>query len=323
MPDFLSIIIILVFAFFFMASLAPFEALGWWAGWYDDDIEPKTNEISKSDRNNFVVFLTGIHSVSEDTYARREIRLLDSLKEKLPESQIIEVFPYSASNRELTGERFFAWFWKTALKLKMNRLSLAGLVINLRNIFQVTVSADSRYGPIYNQGMAASIYTGLLENAYITNSKTPITIIGYSGGGQIAVGAAGYLKQIVKAPISVISLGGILASDASLLRLEHMHHLIGKKDRVQRLGYIFFPGRWPIIQYSSWNQAKNKGIVKFVDMGAVDHTGKNGYLDGKAKLPDGRSNFEQTVDIIVEIIKTNTNKNVVEPSKSSSLPQTI
>lgn len=304
MPDFLTMIIILIIAFFFVASLAPFEALGWWAGWYGDDIEPENIEIHKSSKKSFIVFLTGIHSVSEETYARREIRLLDNLKENLPETKIIEVFPYSASNRDLTGERFFAWFWKTSLKLKMNRISLAGMVINIRNIFQVTVSADSRYGPIYNQGMAASIHTALLENGYISNSQIPITIIGYSGGGQIAVGAAGYLKEIVNAPISVISLGGILASETSLLGLEHMHHLIGKKDYVQRLGYIFFPGRWPIIKYSSWNQAKNKGIIDFVDMGPVDHTGKNGYLDGKTKLPDGRSNFEQTVDVIVKIIKT-------------------
>ena len=303
MPDFASLLLILSLAFLFLASLAPFEALGWWAGWYGDDEEADSPVNINSNKDNFVVFLTGIHSVSEETYARREIRLLDNLKERLEHSEIIEVFPYSASNRDLTGERFFSWFWKTALKLKMNRLSLAGLVINIRNIFQVTVSADSRYGPIYNQGMAHSIYQALLEAGYKKSSKTPITIIGYSGGGQIAVGAAGYLKKITKSDISVISLGGILASEASLLRLEHMHHLIGNKDRVQRLGYIFFPGRWPIIKFSAWNQAKNKGIINFVDMGPVDHTGKNGYLDGKAVLADGRSNFEQTVDVIVEIVK--------------------
>jgi len=309
MPDFLSLLIISLIAFLFLASLAPFEALGWWAGWYGDDSEPVLSEIESSDKARFVVFLTGIHSVSEDSYARREIRLLDNLKEELKDCEILEVFPYSASNRDLTGERFFAWFWKTALKLKMNRLSLAGLVINIRNIFQVTVSADSRYGPIYNQGMAMSIFHALLELGYQKNSARPITIIGYSGGGQIAVGAAGYLKKLSNAQIEVISLGGILASENSLLGLEHMHHLIGKKDRVQRLGYIFFPGRWPIIKFSAWNQAKKKGIIKFVDMGPVDHTGKNGYLDGKAILPDGRTNFEQTVDVIVNIIKSKPNTN--------------
>jgi len=313
MPDFVSLIIILLLALLFLASLAPFEALGWWAGWYDDELKPVKTDTEISEKDKFIVFLTGIHSVSEETYARREIRLLENLKRELENSEIIEVFPYSAANRKLTGERFFAWFWKTALKLKMNRLSLAGLVINIRNIFQVAVSADSRYGPIYNQGMAESIYLALMEAGYKRNSKTPVTIIGYSGGGQIAVASAGYLKKLINAPIDVISLGGILASESSLLRLEHMHHLIGKKDRVQRLGYIFFPGRWPIMKFSAWNQAVNKGIIKFVDMGPVDHTGKNGYLDSKAILSDGRSNFEQTGDVIVNIIKTKQNINTPAP----------
>ena len=302
MIDLTTLFLVLLFAIIVAASFAPIEALGWWAGWFSDEEEVSGIDVAECDKSCFVVFLTGIHSVSEETYARREIKLLDNLKKRLENCEIIEVFPYSASNRNLTSDRFSAWFWKTALKLKMNKLALAGLLINIRNIFQVTVSADSRYGPIYNQGVALSIYKHLLSHGYQKTEKAPIIIIGYSGGGQIAVGAAGPLYELTKAEINVISLGGIIASEHSLLKIKALYHLIGEKDRVQKLGQIFFPGRWPIIRYSSWNRAKAKGVIKFISMGPVDHTGKNGYLDGKAKLPDGRTFFEQSVDEITRIV---------------------
>ena len=303
----------LLFAIIVMASFAPIEALGWWAGWFPEKEDEEQGSPKKSDKDCFVVFLTGIHSVSETTYARREIKLLDRLEHKLPNCEVIEVFPYSPSNRSLTGDRFFAWFWKTALRLKMNKLFLAGLLINIRNIFQVVVSADSRYGPIYNQGMAESIYKSLLSHGYSKADKAPIIIIGYSGGGQIAVAAAGPLYDLSKAEISVISLGGIIASEPSLDKIKTLYHLIGKKDKVHNIGRIFFPGRWPIIRYSAWNRAKAKAKIKFVDMGPPDHTGKNGYLDGKAKLANGQTYFEHTVEVITKIIQA-----IINDDQSSS-----
>ena len=135
----------------------------------------------------------------------------------LPDSEVLEVFPYSVQNRALTGQRFFAWFWRFALKLKLSRVAFAGFIINLRNAFQVAVSADRRYGPIYNQGMAETLHSALRGHGYSVGSGVPVTIVGYSGGGQVAVGAAAYLKEIIHAPVTVVSLGGIMASDEGLL----------------------------------------------------------------------------------------------------------
>lgn len=293
--------------FLLAGALSPFEALGWWAGWFgreaDDVARSAAPNPVVSGAKRFVVFLTGIHSVSGETFARREIELLEALRERLPDAEILEVFPYSVNNRALTGQRFFAWFWRLALKLKLSRVAFAGFIINLRNAFQVAVSADKRYGPIYNQGMAEAIHGALWGHGYSVGSGVPVTIIGYSGGGQVAVGAAAYLKEIIQAPVTVITLGGIMASDEGLLALEHLYHLVGRRDRVQRVGPVFFPGRWPVLPYSAWNQAKAKGIIRVVDMGPVDHTGKDGYLDSEATLPDGRSHFGATVETIGSIIE--------------------
>jgi hypothetical protein len=302
LSDILSLVIILALAMLVMGALAPLEALGWWAGWFEgQDTTLETPQLKKPLRQ-VVVFLTGIHSVSDETYAGREINFLETLRKRLEDTLILEVFPYSATNRALTGERFFAWFWRLALKLKRSYLSMAGIMINLRNGWQVAVSADKRYGPIYNQATAEAIAHDLQEQGYGVGSRVPVILIGYSGGGQIAVGAARYLKPMINAPVSVISLGGILCADPGLLELEAFYHLVGRKDRLQTLGVIFFPGRWTMLPNSPWNQAKRKGIIHLISMGPVDHTGKHGYLDNQAKLPDGRSFLQQTVDIVVSIV---------------------
>lgn len=307
-----TLALILIFGFLITAALAPFETLGWWAGWFGPELEDRDAPSlieQASEANSFVVFLAGIHTVSEETYAVREKGLLERLRERLPKDKILEIFPYSVNNRALTGQRFFAWFWRLALKLKLNRVALAGIIINMRNVFQVAVSADRRYGPLYNQGTTETIYRALLQEGYTPGSGVAVTLIGYSGGGQIAAGTVSYLKAMLDAPITVISLGGIMASEDGMLLLEKLYHLVGSRDRVVKLGYLF-PGRWKLLPYSAWNQALAKGIVKIIPMGPVDHTGKDGYLDIKFTLPDGRSSMEQTVDVMAAIIEGDTTTNI-------------
>lgn len=308
MSQALLFLLILFGALLLGAALSPFEALGWWAGWYGRSrnersrpVLPPSESAPKAER--FIVFLTGIHSVSGETFARREIRLLDGLREHLPDSLVTEVFPYSVTNQALTGQRFFAWFWRLALKLKLSRVAFAGFVINMRNVFQVAVSADARYGPLYNQGTAEAIYDELLRKGF-GPSAGPVVLIGYSGGGQIAVGAASYLRELTNAPVTVVSLGGIMCSDPGILACERVYHLVGERDRVERLGHLLFPGRWPLLPYSSWNLAKTEGKLEFISLGQVDHTGKAGYLDSKHMLANGKSNFEQTLDVLIELLRS-------------------
>ncbi len=93
-----------------------------------------------------------------------------------------------------------------------------------------------------------------------------------------------------------------MSADPGLLEIDHFYHLKGERDRIQRVGYIFFPGRWPLLAYSPWNQAKLNGKITTITLGPVDHTGQEGYLDSKKTLADGRSYLQQTVDTIVAII---------------------
>ena len=296
----------LVFVVFLIAGvLSPFEALGWWAGWYGDDEEPVETGTPAADASRFVVFLSGINSVSGETFAERELAFLGRLKRELADTDAVlidDIFPYSVSGRPLTGRRVFSWFWRWAHRTKVGGPGVAGFLINIRNLWQVAVSADSRYGPIYNQGSANMILNGLLRHGYAAHSGVPVTLIGYSGGGQVALGAAPHLRISVRAPVSIISLGGVMSADPGLLTLEHLYHLYGERDNVQRLGNVFFPGRWPFIP-SPWNRAKKRGLIDLIAMGPTDHTGPGGYLDDASYLPDGRSYLDGTVETITGLIR--------------------
>jgi hypothetical protein len=56
------------------------------------------------------------------------------------------------------------------------------------------VSADKRYGPVYNLGVAKEVWRTLLRHGYRPGSNKPVTLIGTSGGGQVSVGSATYLS---------------------------------------------------------------------------------------------------------------------------------
>ncbi|MEX2541396.1 MAG: hypothetical protein WD314_06285 [Trueperaceae bacterium] len=290
--------------------LSPLETLGWWAGWFGRGgselaLAEQTRPEGADEQRHFLVFLTGVHSVSGQTFARREQNLLRELRTRLPDSAVVEVFPYSVTNRALTGQRVFGWFWRWALSMKLSRRTLAGIagmVINLRNLWQVAVSADRRYGPLYNQGSAELIVGALVASGYRIGSGMPVTLIGYSGGGQVAVGAAGHLSEMLACSIRVISIGGVMSSDPGLHGVHRLYHLAGRGDMVQRLSLLFFPGRWRLVTYSAWNQALAAGRIRHVDLGPMNHTGAGGYLDSASFLDDSRSYLQATVDEIARIV---------------------
>ncbi len=304
--DTLTLFAVAFLALLLAGALAPLETLGWWAGWFgqsarDPGPVAPMPELVPPSADAYVVFLSGIHNVEMRSFARREVTLLASLRERLPDHRVLEVFPYSVTNRALTGQRAFAGYWRWALRMKLSQRSLAnmaGMVINLRNLWQVAVSADRRYGPMYSYGSATLIAEALLAEGYRPGSGKPLTLIGYSGGGQVAAGAAGHLKVLLGVAVTVVSLGGVLASDPGMLEVRHLYHLYGSRDRVQRLGLVFFAGRWPLLQYSPWNQARAKGLVSFVELGPMQHTGRSGYLSASETLADGRTFLQATLDAL-------------------------
>ncbi len=326
----LSLIAIVLGLLFIMALLSPLEALTWWAGWSDHAPSPgklskeAREEIEKQEekkRENspppryYLVYLTAIGGVSAEEISHREQIFLEKLSEALPEAIIIsDVYPFSVTNNPLTGERMFGWLWR---KIHEKRKTITGGIlasfIFARNLFNVAVSADPRYGPINNAGVAREITKSLYRHDYPLEGDIPVITMGWSGGGQIAVGVAPFLHLGLDAPIYVVSIGGVLTDDPSIAFVEHLWHLQGSKDKFPRIGDILFPGRWPLIKKSTWNRFKRAGKMTVIVPGPMIHTGKGDYFDPKTKLSDGQPHVEKTVAIIRDAVRS------IQPPVSTSL----
>jgi hypothetical protein len=322
--DLFTLLGIGLIALLIWAALSPFEALGWWAGWFGQDIyttpppeeqaallparsglQPLSRPVHTVPPQAYLIFLSGISRVSGQTLSRREQNFVRLLDEATPGTLVVDdIFPYSVNNLPLTGQPFFAglWRWALARKLSQNWLErLAGYLINLRNLWQVAISVDKRYGPIYNQALAQVLVHGLQRRGYDLAESRPVVLVGYSGAGQIALGAATYLRQILTGPIYVVMLGGIFGSDEGVMAADQVYYLYGERDLPRFWGRILFPGRWPFFFYSTWNRAIRMGKVRTLNLGPITHSGNDGYLTHSKRLPNGQSHLERTVSVIAEL----------------------
>lgn len=292
-----------------MALLAPFESLGWWAGWTKRDMKPEIplEELSHAGDPAalYIVYLTAIGGISADL-SSREKRFLDHLEEAYPEKVVIidDVFPFSATNNPLNGERPLAWLWQRMHNSRLGgKASGFAVLIFVRNLFQVAVSGDPRYGPIYNFGVARELTRSLIRHGYPPGSGIPIAVMGWSGGGQIAVGVAPYLREALGAPVYVVSIGGVMSDDPGLDQVDHLYHLQSSEDPFPRITEVLYPGRWRIMRHSHWYRAEDAGRISVIDPGPMRHTGKGDYLDRNTILPNGQSNLDRTIDVIVHALQ--------------------
>jgi predicted Abi (CAAX) family protease len=288
--------------------LTPFESLSWWAGWQGErplnpgeSLRPLNSETQVS---RFVTYLDGIN---QGTYGYLPIveTFLDRLAHSSPPDILIVkgIIPYSISNNPLTANNPFAFLWRVvdSFKATVPRFPI-GFIINVRNLYAVMVSADARYGPIQNRGLAQVLYDSLRYHGYEPGSGVPITLLGFSGGGQMSMGAVPYLQAATGAPIEVISLSGVMSGNTGAMQANRLYYLSGDRDLVEKLGALLFPARWPIALLSSWNKAKRRGRMVFVPLGPVGHAGQRGPLGEQLDLADGRSHLQQTIDVITGIL---------------------
>lgn len=302
-----------VVALAFAGLLAPLETLGWWAGWYADEVNTSVNvgELAEPITDprhisRYIIYLDGIGQSTAE-YLPDVEDFLDALTPALPDNVALirGLVGYSVLNNPLDEDRPLAFLWRLADKQRWtNPASILGILVNLRNVLIVGVSSDKRYGPLYNHGIAQIMHNALVKNGYQPGSGVPITLIGYSGGGQMACASAAFLKRAIGAPIDVISLGGVISANNNILVLEHLYHLVGGKDSVEKIGPVMFPGRWKVFPLSYWNRAKRLGKISFISLGpTVAHQLPGGLMDPKAQVPDGRTNLQQTIDFIVQILQ--------------------
>lgn len=309
-----SLLVLLALALLVIALLAPLESLRWWAGW-EKNASPAASlqniAPAPSAAPAYVVYLSGVASIDPRQMHHKESSFLDLVENNIAPAVLVrDVFPYSVTNNPLTGERQFGWLWNRVNQASNKRgKSLADWaslsMVIVRNLFQILVSADPRYGPPTSFGVAQEILKELRRAGYRPDSGAPVFLLGYSGGGQVSVGSAPFIKKILQCPVYVVGIGGVYSDDAGILAVEHLYQLAGNKDYTWRLGDFLFPGHWFLFPRSAWHQAKRAGKMTLLDMGPMKHTLKGDYFSRSSKLSDGTSHAEKTAATIGRVVKEN------------------
>lgn len=278
-------------------TLSPVGTLVWWVSEGAESLgltKKQPKKLTASDRSNpgaktspincYIVFLTGVGDFSANQLTPGEEVFLNRLKQEHPNCVTVrDVFPYSAANESLGGERFLAPLWHFADKAE-GWLSMVNVLIKIRNLWRFAISADNRYGPVYNQGIALAIVDRMQAAHPIpTASEQPIKLIlmGTSGGAQVALGAAPYLDQWLDTRLIIVSIGGVFAGTDGFNAAEHVYHLQGSQDWVEDIGSIVFPSRWYSTISSPFNQARRQGYYTVHNSGPHAHDGPKGYFGQK------------------------------------------
>lgn len=297
--------------------LAPITTIVWWLNQtasslgFEAKEKEKPDVLQQSDSQQsdsdpavapcYIVFLPGVGNFSPNEIADGEEYFIDQLAARHDNCVAVkDVFPYSIANSGLDKETGLAPIWEAA---KNSEYFPGQTFIQLRNLWRFALSADDRYGPVYNLGMAHTIVERMHAAQPITRSDQPINLIlvSTSGGTQVALGATDHLHDwIGEARITVVSIGGAFEGREGFNSAEHVYHFYGDRDRVTDLPHVLFPARWPFVVGSPVNQAQREDRYTVCNSGTSDHTGEEGYF-GSAISYDNISYLEQTLEEVAQL----------------------
>jgi hypothetical protein len=296
--------------------VSPVGTVIWWLGQSGETVGVNKNspgilpsnnsnlEARKSSPLNcYIIFLPGVGDFSGDELTPGESFFLKRLVESHPQCVAVgDIFPYSASNKSLGGERLLAPFWRFAEHAKSGPIA-ADIFIKIRNLWRFAISLDYRYGFAYNQGIAHAIIERMNAKSPISvNPQKPLQVIliGTSGGAQVALGATRYLKEWLNAEITVVSVGGVFSGENGFAEADRIFHLRGTRDSIEDIGGIVFPTRWYWYATSPFNQARLQGRYAEALSGPHQHEGNDGYF-GENLAENGQKYVEITLEKINQL----------------------
>ncbi|MBW4632135.1 MAG: hypothetical protein KME30_09595 [Iphinoe sp. HA4291-MV1] len=298
---------------------APVGTLVWWVRQGAESLGLNTNQKTKNllgDNSSrrvtkgakidcYIVFLPGVGDFSANELTPGEEFFLNRLEQLYPNCVTVrDVFPYSAANESLGGQRLLAPLWRAAEKGD-GWLKNADILIKIRNLWRFAISADERYGSVYNLGIAEAIVDRMNAAHPIPQSHPQplkLILIGTSGGAQVALGAVSYLNQWLNAQIIVFSVGGCFDGNTGFEEVDHVYHLQGRQDRVEDITSIVFASRWYWIVGSPFNQARLQGRYTVMTSGPHAHDGPKGYF-GTAFVGESKTTYvELTLQKISDIL---------------------
>ncbi|NMF86513.1 hypothetical protein E1H13_24900 [Nodosilinea sp. P-1105] len=295
---------------FFMAwgTVAPISTLSWWvqSGNGLANQQPDLSQDATAPAPAcYIVFLTGVGDVAAQELADGEAAFLDRLEAELPACVVVrDVFPYSAVSEDIGGQPLFSWLWQTSQENDDSAVDPAGIVLQMRNLWRVALSADGRYGQAYNRGTASTIVERMHDTHPVPkdlDDPFQLVLIGTSGGAQVALGAVEHLKAWLPAELTVISMGGVFDGRSGFDHARQVYHYHGSEDLVDNVGSIIFPSRWRWTWASSFNQARRADRYQAIPSGPHEHDGDRGYF-GQNPIDDGNQTYlDITIDELLQL----------------------
>lgn len=294
--------------------LAPITTIVWWLNQTAESLgfklegkeeKPPVLQQAAADSPNsqidcYIVFLPGVGNFSPNQITDSQKYFIDQLAARHPNCVVVKnVFPYSVVNKGLGDNRLLAPLWKAAQE---SDDVIGYTFIQVRNLWRFAISADDRYGPVYNLSIAQTIVARMNAAHSIDRSNRPINLIllSTSGGTQVALGATAHLREWINARITVISIGGAFDGRAGFKDANHVYHLYSDSDWITALPRIVFPARWRVVAGSPVNQARRQGRYSVCDVGSQDHDGSQGYF-GDAIASDNTSYVDITLEDVAQL----------------------
>lgn len=302
-----GLLALVVFAF---ASTAVAETIAWWTRRGSNRAAPDSaivvppRDPNRPVADQYIIYLSGVGRNSGEEVPDKEAQFLDMVERGVPGSVIVrDVFPYSPSSTPLTEHRLFG-LWKAIPEIARRNRRFMTLyhIIYFRNLLQVCASRDAQFGPYYAYGFAKEMIKGLLRYGYRPEEPRPVTILCISGGGQLSQAAAPYMREWLGYKMRVISVGSVMADDASTGDLAEVIHLSGSKDVTQYVGRVLGWSGWPIFPNSAWNRFVREGRLKIIPVGPMKHMGWGDYFSRSVKLADGTSHMQRTAQIVIDLL---------------------
>ena len=174
-----------------------------------------------------------------------------------------------------------SWFWRRVFALQEHHPNtlvrlLCGVLVQANNVIKVGISSDRRYGPILNYELALKIALRLADEGFRPGEGCELVLLGYSGGGEMAMGVADYLRRLSRAPVRIITVCGVFSANQVLEAVTSITTVVGSADPVAAFGRIAYPGRLPWLVLSNWNQALRLGQVRRRVVPGMTHNGARG-----------------------------------------------
>jgi hypothetical protein len=265
-----------------------------WEGWLQGLPAPaslfESAAASEASHRCYLVYLDGIHQLERD-HPPRIANFLALLEQHLPADTLLVrgLETYTVMPVALAEDAGSAWFWSRLFALQEHYPNpwiqlLAAVLVQANNVIKVGISSDRRYGPILNYELALKISLRLAETGFRPEAGSCIVLSGYSGGAEMAMGVADYLRRITRAPVSIITFCGVFSGNQVLHQLSGITTIVGSHDPVAAFGRFAYPGRSPLLPLSNWNKSLAAGRIQRCEIEGMTHNGSHGPFSDAFRL---------------------------------------